>query len=473
MVRRRIYNRIVMIFIFFLLYSYQGLMLGLNEAYRLILKSNKVSDGDIAWLGISSSPFYLKFIIAPVMDTKFYRKIGKRFSWIIPTTIFICTLMYVFAEKTEEWLEQNKSYNLFLMNFALFLFIATQDVAIDGMVCEVLNPEDYEKGALMQTLGQSVGPMIACNVFILLISKEFAASSLNRENALITISGFIRFLAIYIFVCTVVAYFAINEKNMVTVEGDDSDLPHELSLKELLGLIPRMFTDVNIRKVLVMPALFEAFILFTDACAYLKLIEKGFKLVFLNKFDLYFFIIDITVIFVLGRVNILENVWKYYKISIDVLYVNSFVFWLVYYLMPKDGYENTWIFYMIVYKIIRYMTTVKFTTSFVYVQWIADKSCGGSYLTIVASCFNFFRLNISSFLLKCTSFIPFIVVLVIVLVYDGVFRGVWREKFIRYYSDSKPEVFLLQKKKQVEVENGQKEKDGSSGVELKEIATVK
>ena len=441
---RRKYDKRLMIGVFFLLYMYQGLLFGLNEGFRQLLKAKHVRDAELAWIGLAPSPFYLKFLIAPVMDTKFSRKFGKRFSWIVPISIISTSLYFVFAEKAQEWLDKGDAFMLFLMNFIQFLFVATQDVAIDGMVCEVLNEEDFEKGTLMQTLGQSIGPMIACNVFILLVSPEYAKARFNRDSALVSIPGFLRFLGMFIFAATAVSYFAVNESHITSEE--QTGVPHEeQSFKELVSLIPRMFTDISIRKLLVIPALYEPILLFTDVCVTLKFIEIGFGPVFLSRFELYFFLVDLCMIFVLGRLNILESVWKYYKIAIDVLFVNVTCFWLFYFFVPKNGWETVWISFMVFYKMVRYFGTMKFTAAFVYIQYVADKTCGGSYLTISASAHNFCRLNLPNFLLGLTKITSFPVVLFLTYAADIGFRLMYRQKWTEFFSSSSPELFKLKK----------------------------
>ena len=87
------------------------------------------------------------------MDVYYSGRFGKRMSWIIPISIVSAILYFIFAYSYEGWLESKDTVALAGFLFIQFVLVAIQDVAIDGMVCEILKPADYEKGSLMQTLG--------------------------------------------------------------------------------------------------------------------------------------------------------------------------------------------------------------------------------------------------------------------------------------------------------------------------------
>lgn len=67
--------------------------------------------------------------------------------------------------------------------FVLCWFVWVQDIAIDGLVSEYLTPNDMIYGVTMQTLGQSIGPFISMNMFILLSSETFTKETFGIEGA--------------------------------------------------------------------------------------------------------------------------------------------------------------------------------------------------------------------------------------------------------------------------------------------------
>lgn len=100
-------------------------------------------------MGIITSPFSFKFLIAPFMDFNFSRKIGRRMSWIVPTGIVASGLIFYMGYSVEELIQLGDGFWISFLMFVICLFIAVQDVAIDGIVCDILLPSDYDKGALM------------------------------------------------------------------------------------------------------------------------------------------------------------------------------------------------------------------------------------------------------------------------------------------------------------------------------------
>ena len=69
--------------------------------------------------------------------------------------------------------------------FSICLFVAIQDVAIDGIVCDVLNEEDYEQGANMQNVGQIFGLFGGSNAFLLISNDTWCQKYLGLNQKLI------------------------------------------------------------------------------------------------------------------------------------------------------------------------------------------------------------------------------------------------------------------------------------------------
>lgn len=483
--RRLVYSRPLVISMFFLLYIYQGMLFGLSAAISLLLKEKGLADADLSWQALASSPFYLKFLAAPFMDVFYFKKVGKRMSWILPISV-ISALIYVWgANLVPDWLAHARSpqgvtnsnhvFALAAFTFAQFVLVAVQDVAIDGMVCEILNEEDFEKGTLMQTLGQTIGPFLCCNILILLLSPEFAKKNFGLDSPLITLQKFFWFMAVFIIGSSIFAFLTMKEPTKAApkpIELKNEDLEMlsasrvsasskstkrepapvevtedqpDLAFWDLMKLIPRMFTHKNIKNLMLMPVYYEIFLIFTDSVCFLKLIEKGFNLLFLNEFEIYFGIVDLTVIFLIGRMNVLTNLWKYINFSVDVLLLNAILFWFFYFCVPKENNERLWFAFLIVYKLVRYLSNLKFTASCVYVQSVADKGFGGSFLTIVWSCHNFIRINVPAGLLRLTRYTGVQVVLAVILVWEVVFRATGiRKRMVQYYETTRLEQgFLL------------------------------
>lgn len=82
-----------------LLYILQGIPLGLTGSIPLILQSRHVAYKDQAVFSFAFWPFSVKLLWAPIVDSVFSKRMGRRKSWLIPTQyligLFIIVLSWV------------------------------------------------------------------------------------------------------------------------------------------------------------------------------------------------------------------------------------------------------------------------------------------------------------------------------------------------------------------------------------------
>lgn len=90
------------------LYMLQGLPLGLTGSLPYILSSRKVSYSDQATFSFAFWPFSMKLIWAPLVDSIFFKRFGRRKSWLIPVQYAIGIFMFVFSDYVNDLLETGK-----------------------------------------------------------------------------------------------------------------------------------------------------------------------------------------------------------------------------------------------------------------------------------------------------------------------------------------------------------------------------
>ena len=83
------------------------------------------------------------------MDSYFSKRIGRRMTWIIPSGILTSIMYWAISSKMSSWIDGGEGFLISVNMFFMCLLIAIQDVAIDGLVCDILVQSDYDKGALM------------------------------------------------------------------------------------------------------------------------------------------------------------------------------------------------------------------------------------------------------------------------------------------------------------------------------------
>jgi PAT family beta-lactamase induction signal transducer AmpG len=145
------------------LYLVQGLPFGFQTgALPLYLREQGVSLATIGFSGALALPWALKFLWAPMVDRWGSRRFGRRRSWIIPLQILM-VLGFVLAAGVDP---ETDLHVLMGLIFALNLFAATQDIAVDGWAVDLLGPRELGPGNAAQVIGYKLGMLFAGGVLV-------------------------------------------------------------------------------------------------------------------------------------------------------------------------------------------------------------------------------------------------------------------------------------------------------------------
>jgi len=143
-----------------LLYTLQGIPMGLTAAVSLVLSENKMSLAQQGMFALVSWPFSLKLLWAPIVDSVFVTKFGRRKTWLIPTQLIIAaTIMYA-APQIELWMKPDALDGVFYLTvvfFLLFLMCATQDICVDGWALTLLQKKNVGYASTCNAIGQTLG----------------------------------------------------------------------------------------------------------------------------------------------------------------------------------------------------------------------------------------------------------------------------------------------------------------------------
>ena len=127
-----------------------------NVALPAILRHQGV---DLRWIGMLSLlyiPWAFKFFWAPLIDRVYFKKLGKRKTWLLlPQIALVLGLVALALTQFSYGLMVFVMIGLWISSFA-----ATQDIAIDGYTIEAFSPQDYRFGSMAQSMGVAVGSMI-------------------------------------------------------------------------------------------------------------------------------------------------------------------------------------------------------------------------------------------------------------------------------------------------------------------------
>ncbi|WP_339352414.1 putative ferric acinetoferrin MFS transporter permease subunit ActC [Acinetobacter beijerinckii] len=127
-----------------------------NVALPTILRHQGV---DLRWIGMLSLlyiPWAFKFFWAPLIDRFYFRKLGKRKTWLLFTQIALVLGVVALALTQFDY-----GLSVFvIVGLWISTFAATQDIAIDGYTVETFSESEYRLGSMAQSIGVALGSMI-------------------------------------------------------------------------------------------------------------------------------------------------------------------------------------------------------------------------------------------------------------------------------------------------------------------------
>lgn len=129
-------------------------------------------------------PFSIKLLWAPIVDTLFSSRIGRRKTWLIPTQYLIGAFMLLLSQYVELWLgSKNVAPNievLTILFFSLNFLAATQDIAVDGWALTMLKKENVGHASTCNSVGQTAGYFLSYVLFMALESPTFCNQYLRN-----------------------------------------------------------------------------------------------------------------------------------------------------------------------------------------------------------------------------------------------------------------------------------------------------
>ncbi len=127
-----------------------------NVALPAILRHQGV---DLRWIGMLSLlyiPWAFKFFWGPLIDRFYFKKLGKRKTWLLFTQIALVLGVVALALTQFDY-----GLGVFvIVGLWISTFAATQDIAIDGYTVETFSESEYRLGSMAQSIGVALGSMV-------------------------------------------------------------------------------------------------------------------------------------------------------------------------------------------------------------------------------------------------------------------------------------------------------------------------
>ncbi len=200
-----------------------------------LLQEANATYHQIGLFSAASYPFSLKLLWAPIIDSVWNRRFGRRKSWIVPSQLLIGVSMLYIASMIDGWLALpaggsggssggsssggrsgvgigvgDSIWTLTVWFGLVMLFASAQDIAVDGWSVTLLSNENQSYGSMCQSVGQSFGYALSYSAYFTLIHNPQFANRFWRstpsDEPVVSLSNYILFWGIaYIVMTTVLA----------------------------------------------------------------------------------------------------------------------------------------------------------------------------------------------------------------------------------------------------------------------------
>jgi PAT family acetyl-CoA transporter-like MFS transporter 1 len=248
-----------------LLYTLQGIPMGLSGAIPYILQDKNSSYTEQAVFSLVSWPFSLKLLWAPIVDSWYSESFGRRKTWLVPSQLAIGLTMLIGSASVDTMLadtpgtagEKPDITALTVLFFWLFVLCATQDIAVDGWAITMLKPHNRSHASTTNAVGQSFGYFVAFTGFLALKTYDFCS-----------LGQFMGFWAVVFLVTTVAVWLGKRETATPPEEQSESVLAVYVQMYQIVRL------DV-VRRLIVCLMTWKIGFAAADSITALKLMEYG------------------------------------------------------------------------------------------------------------------------------------------------------------------------------------------------------
>ena len=144
----------------------------------------------------------MKILWAPLLDTFYFKKFGKRKTYLVSICYTIPIALIILSFYLEDLVNAKSIAIITAIGFFFELLASLQDVAIDGLSVSMLHPENVTYAGYCQSLGQTIGGLFGNNLFIWFNSVQFCNKhiwSTPKNYPLLSIPTFLIIFAVYTF----------------------------------------------------------------------------------------------------------------------------------------------------------------------------------------------------------------------------------------------------------------------------------
>lgn len=202
-----------------ILYLLQGVVLGLSTSIPLYLISAGGNYRHQGTYNFVHYPFSIKLIWAPIIDVFYFRRLGRRQTWLLPIQVFIGIGLFVLSYYIEPLIKQLNMIPLTISVFLIIFLTASQDICVDGWTLSLFASTNVVWQSTSQTVGQTLGRFIGSSILLTFESANFTnryirtpLSLVHQNKGLFTLPQFIRFWGVAFLIVTVIVAILFHER---------------------------------------------------------------------------------------------------------------------------------------------------------------------------------------------------------------------------------------------------------------------
>uniref|UniRef100_A0A1I7XHG6 Acetyl-coenzyme A transporter 1 n=1 Tax=Heterorhabditis bacteriophora TaxID=37862 RepID=A0A1I7XHG6_HETBA len=401
--RESLQGDISSILLLLFLYMLQGVPLGLIGAIPLLLQGKHVSYGQQAVFSFAYWPFSMKLFWAPIVDSVYWRRIGRRKSWMVPCQYLIGIFMLILSFKVsyimgEEGGDGPNVLFLMLIFLPLNFLAATQDIAVDGWALTILSRKNVGYASTCNAVGQTAGYFLGNVVFLSLESADFANNFLRSADdqkpyGIVDLAGFVFFWGwVFIVSTTLVLIFKKEIDHSLQTSsqsGEDDDVEMELGIWETYVILWKIIRLKPMLYMLVILLTGKVAFAATDGITGLKLIGMGIPKDRLASFGLFLTPLQILLPWMIGKwtagprpLNIF--LWAYpYRLFVGGIFA-AIVYFTPYFMLDTGKFHNSvYVVWIIGYVFHQVATYSMFVSMMAFNAQVSDPRIGGTYMTLL------------------------------------------------------------------------------------------
>nr|CAG4639950.1 EOG090X04K8 [Daphnia pulex]SVE84813.1 EOG090X04K8 [Daphnia pulex] len=380
----------------FFLYLLQGIPLGLTASIPLMLQNRHVSYKEQAEFSLVFWPFSLKLLWAPIVDSLYSARMGRRKTWLVPVQYLLGIAMLFLSTKVDQYLDSEGSPNIKMLTigfFSLNFLAATQDIAVDGWALTMLHRKNVGYASTCNSVGQTAGYFLGYVVFVAFESADFCNKYLRIQPepfGLLTLSGFLYFWGIVFFITTTFVWLLKREKAPdYNEESTDEDAEHNLSIVESYKLLLKIFKLPAIQWTVVVLLTCKIGFSASDAVTGLKLVEMGVPKAQLALLAVPLVPLQIVLPLFISRYTAGPRPMQVFINAIPYRLMFGFIYaglvWITPQFQSSDGQFPFYYYLMVViiYAIHQVAVYSMFVAVMAFFAKVSDPQVGGTYMTLL------------------------------------------------------------------------------------------